>query len=193
MIQGNACLFDGCDAAPAHRGYCRSHYRRLRRSGALKVITAEDRFWSRVDKTDDCWNWTGSTLDDGYALFSVGGKNRLVHRYAYELQVGVIPDGMDIDHTCHNRRCVRPAHLRLATPKQNRENHRGAQRNSKSGVLGVHWVAKRQRWRATVGHNYKIITVGEFRQLADAAEAVRLKRLELHTYNDADRGVSPCR
>lgn len=74
-----------------------------------------DRFWSRVDRSGDCWNWTGSVAGKGYGYLS--GKR--AHRIAYELQVGPIGDGMVIDHLCRNRLCCNPAHLEAVTNRTN--------------------------------------------------------------------------
>jgi hypothetical protein len=75
------------------------------------------RFWSQVDKTETCWNWTGGLINGGYGKIGYGGKQILVHRASYEMSGDVIPEGMFIDHICSNRKCVRPDHLRLATRK----------------------------------------------------------------------------
>jgi hypothetical protein len=82
-----------------------------------------DRFWRLVDKTDTCWNFTGSTAR-GYGQFSVQvapgkWKSRRAHRVAYELLVGPIPEGLQLDHLCRNRRCVNPDHLEPVTNRVN--------------------------------------------------------------------------
>lgn len=149
----------------------------------------EERFWSKVDKSagDGCWPWTASRDRNGYGQFGLGGKMRRAHRVAYELATGrPIPAGMQVDHRCRNRPCVRPDHLRLATNKQNQENHRGAQRNSSSGVRGVHWAKRDQRWQGQVKHHGKRIHVGLFDSLAEAEAAAIAKRKELFTHNDSD-------
>lgn len=74
---------------------------------------AIDRFLKKVDQTDSCWLWVGAIAGrTGYGTF--WGKDRLVgaHRWAYEHYVGPIADGLDIDHICRVRACVRPEHLR---------------------------------------------------------------------------------
>lgn len=141
-------------------------------------------FWAKVEKTDGCWNWTGATDANGYGRFSRQG---LAHRFAFVLENGPIPDGLVLDHICHNPRCVRPGHLRACTQKQNLENQSGAYSTSKSGVRGVSWNANAKKWVGFVQHNKKGIYVGYYSTIAEAEAAVIAKRLELFTHNDVDR------
>lgn len=78
----------------------------------------EERFWSKVDK-NDCWYWTAARGRDGYGRFYLGGHTRQAHRVAYELEVGPIPDGLQLDHLCRVRHCVNPAHLEPVTSREN--------------------------------------------------------------------------
>lgn len=153
-------------------------------------LTPEQRFWAKVDQSGDCWLWVGAVDTWQYGQLRIAGSNILVHRFSYEMHVGPIPADMQVDHrhTCP-KVCVRPAHLRLVTQKQNNENHRGAQANSRSGVRGVYWRKERARWVAEVSHNHKRLTVGYFKAVEDAEAAVIAKRNELFTHNDADRLV----
>lgn len=85
------------------------------------VVAAEDmaRFLAKVDKTESCWLWTAFCDKHGYAKFSVGGRTRRAHRFAFERFVGPIPEGYEIDHLCRNRSCVNPAHMEAVTPRVN--------------------------------------------------------------------------
>lgn len=81
-----------------------------------------DRFWSYVDRQDVCWLWTGSLTESGYGRFSIGGRAGTVvraHRFSYEMHVGAIPAGLDLDHLCRVRRCVNPSHLEPVTRREN--------------------------------------------------------------------------
>ena len=185
------CTFDGCDKPHKSHGYCNGHYRQQLRGKPLVPLRVEMTLTERVDlhtdRTVDCWLWTRSKNDKGYGQFWNGGKLRKVHRVAYELAYGPIPEGMEIDHTCHTPACVRPEHLRPATHKQNQENRAGAQANSKSGVRGVHWAAREGKWRAKVVHNGQYFNLGYFATVEEAGDAARAKRLKLYTHNDVDR------
>jgi HNH endonuclease len=69
------------------------------------------RFWAKVEKTDGCWIWRGGRFHTGYGRVFRGGVVCVAHRVAYELAVGPIPKGLEMDHLCRNRACVNPAHL----------------------------------------------------------------------------------
>lgn len=65
-----------------------------------------------------CHLWLGYCYN-GYGIVWVGHKNRKAHVVAYEQAVGLVPDGMDLDHTCRVRSCVNPAHLEPVTRSEN--------------------------------------------------------------------------
>jgi hypothetical protein len=79
------------------------------------------RFWSRIVVADDgCWHWLGAKTWHGYGVVRwQGNENARVHRVIHELLVGVIPEGLQIDHLCRVRHCVNPAHMELVTSREN--------------------------------------------------------------------------
>lgn len=146
-----------------------------------------ERFWSHVDQSGSCWEWQSTKTEKGYGRFDLSRNvHRKAHRLSYELAHGPLPARAILDHTCHNRACVNPDHLRIVTNKQNIENRSGAQSNSATGVRGVSPMPD-GRYRAKVGHNGKTYYLGLFSDLDQAAAVVRAKRNELFTHNDADR------
>lgn len=67
-----------------------------------------------------CWKW-GAVVHTrtGYGRFWLDGRQALAHRVAYELFVGPIPAGLQIDHLCMVRDCVNPDHLEPVTARTN--------------------------------------------------------------------------
>jgi hypothetical protein len=78
-----------------------------------------DRFWNKVDATGPCWLWTACTSGNGYGGFQLDGRLQAAHRVAYELLVGPIPEGMQLDHLCRVLICVNPDHLEVVTCREN--------------------------------------------------------------------------
>jgi hypothetical protein len=84
-----------------------------------------ERFWEKVDKSGECWIWLGSKNSKGYGTFMYEKPKRVgAHRFAYEDQVGPIPEGLTIDHLCWNPSCVRPSHLEPVTQAENNRRER---------------------------------------------------------------------
>jgi hypothetical protein len=82
-----------------------------------------ERFWSKVKISDQCWVWCAATFRSGYGSFnSKYSASKLAHRYSYEEFYGPIPEGMCVLHTCDVRNCVRPTHLFLGTLKDNAQD-----------------------------------------------------------------------
>jgi hypothetical protein len=79
----------------------------------------EQRFFTLIAPADECWEWQGNTNNRGYGAFWDGTKTALAHRWVYEFMVDDIPEGLDIDHLCRNRKCVNPEHLEPVTRSVN--------------------------------------------------------------------------
>ncbi len=87
--------------------------------GPVDHCTPVTVFWSRVDQTDTCWNWTHRTSAAGYGRHRVAARDVSAHRFAYELLIGPIPEGLQLDHLCRNTSCVNPDHLEPVTAREN--------------------------------------------------------------------------
>lgn len=96
-------------------------------TGAEKRIDMNryrQRFWARVavGVDSECWPWTG-LIANGYGMISTWLSGRRInigaHRFAYTDLVGIIPDGLTIDHLCRNTRCCNPAHMEPVTIHEN--------------------------------------------------------------------------
>lgn len=67
----------------------------------------------------DCWLWTGYHDEKGYGQLIYRGKNYKAHRWFWQIVEGDVPTGLELDHLCRNRACVRPDHLEPVTHLEN--------------------------------------------------------------------------
>ena len=88
------------------------------------------RFWSKIQRghPNECWPWTSPSQVRGYGRFWIGSRSDgtrrpvVASRFAYEAEVGPIPDGMQVLHRCDNPPCCNPRHLFLGTHRDNVED-----------------------------------------------------------------------
>jgi len=151
-----------------------------------KFDSDEERFWVKVNKTDSCWLWTGATTAK-YGVFRINGGNSVAHRVSYQWAKGEIPEGVQLDHMCHNRSCVNPDHLRFSDWETNGQNRVSANKNSKSGVRGVYWVEVRGGWFAAITINHEVTRRGPFDDIRDAEKAAIDMRIEHMPYSLMDQ------
>ena len=93
-----------------------------------------DLFYRQIDKSKDCWEWTGSKSKAGYGLFSYN-KIKLSHRISYYLTYGEFDKKLFVCHKCDNPSCVNPEHLFLGTAKDNFEDMISKGRNKISALM----------------------------------------------------------
>lgn len=189
------CSIPTCQSPVKARGWCKFHYQHWTRYGDAeyetnpRFSTPQDSFAARTKPQGDCLIWTGATFSAGYGKITSGpNETTSSHRWAYEQAYGPIPDGMKIDHRCHQTLCCNVNHLRLATQKQNGEHRVSTNRNNKtSDERGVSYDKATGKWAAKVMHNRKNYWGGRHATKELAAKAAADLRNQLYTHNDADR------
>lgn len=165
------CLVPGCEGPVLvkKKGWCNKHYRRWLRTGDPVKVAWERgdpvaNFWAKVQRREpsECWLWTGSLMASGHAHF-VSVHGALAHRFAYATEVGPIPDGLELDHTCHSfdltckegnscmhRRCVNPAHLEPVTRAENQRRRHDLSEQA-AATIGAR---QRAKTHCPKGHEY---------------------------------------
>lgn len=162
MTSNSGCSVAGCDRAVRCKGLCSRHYQRQRvhgdpLAGGPELLRWPENLLTRLEpQPNGCILWGGKPNPDGYSQIAKNGRLHMTHRAAYELWVGPIPEGMTIDHECHNRdetckggdtcphrRCVNPEHL---VPKSMRANTEASPHTNagKATCVRGHQVVKEQ-------------------------------------------------
>lgn len=167
-----SCAHADCDKTAHARGYCRTHYRALRKTEELPLRWPKDpitRFWFRVSKQSDCWIWLGARNASGYGVIHWDDRDQMAHRIAYELEVGPISPDRQIDHLCRNRACVNPDHLEPVTMKQNiqRAMRTYCRRGHEYTEENVYWYYGKRHCRACQREN----ATERYRQARSASPA----------------------
>ena len=156
-------------------------------ANAPKPLPATERLLALLDFSPAAGTFTrrkngravGVVRPSGHVFLFIDGGYYGAHRVAYFLTHGVDPGTLMVDHINRNPSDNRPENLRLATLQQNTQNLRGARRDSSTGVRGVRWRKRDNRWYAeiTVGGRKKYL--GSFANLQSAADAAQAARQEI--------------
>lgn len=125
------------------------------------------RFIDKVEKTDTCWLWRGSTYRFGYGHFrrKINNKWKMykAHRYAYEYFKGPIPQGAFVCHHCDNPACVNPEHLFTGTAKENTKD-----------------MQDKYRWKLIRNPKHKLLSMDiakQIRQYKKENPAIKLNKI----------------
>lgn len=121
-------------------------------------MSVPDRFWEKVNMVGPvpehrpdlgpCWIWTGAHAKRGYGLFWHSGRMRWAYRWLYLTVVGVVPEGLELDHVCRTPACVRPDHLE---PVTHAENMRRGSTATKTHCAQGHEFTESNTYRAPSG------------------------------------------
>jgi hypothetical protein len=124
--------------------------------------TLPPRLTSKIDAVSgECWIWTASCRPCGGGQVRDGSRIRYAYQVVYELLVGPVSEGLELDHLCRNRACVNPAHLEQVTHRTN-------------VLRGVSPTARNAAKRTCPdGHDYDVTATGRRRCSVCAAAAQR--------------------
>lgn len=114
----------------------------------------------------------GTGKSANYLRITVDGREYRAHRLAWLWMTGEWPISQ-IDHINGRGDDNRWSNLRSATQSQNKANS-PVYRNSKSGIKGISWNASSRKWNASIQVNKKLIHLGRFADINDAAKAYKL-------------------
>lgn len=137
------CIVDGCEnPAGTGRGMCHKHYKRWNLHGHTGLTSgkgcgdAKERLSFRGKLSEfGCLEWQGTLAANGYGQTKWNYKFYSVHRLAWVLEFGPIPEGMFVCHRCDNPKCFNVDHLFLGTPSENTRD---------SIRKGRRWATKRK-------------------------------------------------
>jgi len=138
-------------------------------------LSPSELFWSKVQKTDGCWNWMAATRNKNrYGAFKTKGKIYSAHRFSWILTHGEIPEGKLVCHHCDNKLCVRPDHLFLGNYRDNTQDaiqkgvfHFNTHRTKGSFLRGEkHTNAKLRNWQVSAIRFMYALGIWTYRDLA---------------------------
>ena len=117
-------------------------------------ITAEQRFFKRVDQSGTCWVWTGARRGNNrYGAFWDGKKLVAAHRFSYKIHFGEISGEMVVMHKCDTPTCVNPDHLSLGTQMENIHDAIDKGRLKRNKRFGISTIKNKNKY--ATGYRFK--------------------------------------
>lgn len=153
----------------------------------LRFDPESGRFYRKIQSgPNKAGSETGSVDKNGYVQIVVKGHKVYAHRLAWFLTTGTWPVG-SIDHINGCKSDNRLCNLRPATQAQNLQNQSPVGRKSKSGLLGAHWVSRKNKWTSLIGVSGKNIYLGYFDDPESAHKAYCEAKAQIHKFNPTVR------
>lgn len=146
-------------------------------------------FWAQVDRTGECWFWTGNKLQGsgGYGRLRFQGRQIKAHRLSLELELGYqIPSDRMVLHSCDQPACVNPAHLRLGG---HLDNMRDRQERGRWAGAGSETCGRGHRWDEYAVPSKGGRKCGECERIA-RRERVQRKSSELKSLREGNRRLA---
>ncbi|MDE3837915.1 hypothetical protein C0966_00640 [Bacillus methanolicus] len=146
----------------------------------ITIISTSD--LPRVKEFPNSWCLS---FDRKVGSFYVYGMTPRPNRKAITLHRWIMgdPKGFVVDHINHDTLNNTRENLRVLSHAENMQNRKGIQKNNKTGVRGVGWDKKNQKWYAKVTINRKVIWLGYYENKEDAIKVVEEKRKEILPYS----------
>jgi hypothetical protein len=137
-----------------------------------KELFSQDFFWSKVDRNgSNCWLWKCGHFGTGYGAFKIGKKNYGAHVIAFLVSGGKLTEEKNhVLHSCNNRGCVNPAHLRAGSQQDNVDD---AMKNGNHGLDLTSFPRKRARGTK---HGMAILTDAKVRSIRSEYEPYKMTR-----------------
>lgn len=159
------CAVTGCEGSVKGWGWCEKHYQRWWKHGdpfvslTVPLPFPENLLRRLALKPNGCVEYNGGDNGVGYGKVNRDGRSVYAHRAMWELMVGPIPEGLELDHLCRNPPCVNVGHLEPVTHAENMRRAAAARTHCPHGheydrlTNGRRWcsrcrVAERQRAKA---------------------------------------------
>lgn len=127
-------------------------------SRGLQRVPDADRFWPKVDKSGDCWEWAAARDGCGYGLFRRSDRVKRAHIVSWEMGNGPVPAGMEVCHGCDNPPCVRPDHLFIGTKSANQidSSRKGRRSNQILSVADVEFIRSSRLTRSELAARFGV-------------------------------------